>query len=330
MSTNHPNTDPSRGNGVWIVALVILCLGFLGYGSFFASGTVSDPAFLAGQYLIYALLVWVVFHAIFVRKRGPKINAVAFMAIYGSLFFGALIGASQKKHEAVKALSSMQQEMQRVISTSVDSTEFPARIERSPSTTSQVSGDFGEMERFTKEYMDRLVAQRNDYLLELEAIGWNSILDAHRIKNDTTLSESKVLIERAKAIVDKYEKKTAVLLQDTRARISAFSMSESTKKEMLAGFDKGMEKARSQMDEQWKLEKQVVLQFENIVLLLAASKGWIVEGEQILFASGDDLARFNSYSEKIQQITRQQEQLQKNSFAEVNQNLEAAKNAAAK
>lgn len=69
------------------------------------------------------------------------------------------------------------------------------------------------MERFVKEFIDRFVAQRNDYLLELEAIGWNSILDAQRVKNDTTLSESKVMIARAKAIIDKYEKKTADLMQ---------------------------------------------------------------------------------------------------------------------
>jgi len=181
-----------------------------------------------------------------------------------------------------------------------------------------------------EEFIDRFVAQRNDYLLELEAIGWNSILDAQRVKNDTTLSESKVMIARAKAIIDKYENKTADLMQGTKAHINSLNMSESTKREMLAGFDRGMGKAGKQIDEQWKLEKQVVVQFENVFLLLAASKKWVVEGEQILFYTDDDLARFNSYIGTIQNLTQQQEQLQKKSYAEVNQNFEALKSAAGK
>lgn len=103
--------------------------------------------------------------------------------------------------------------MSRVASSTTDSSGLLARIERAPAETPKAGGEFGEMERFVKEFIDRFVAQRNDYLLELEAIGWNSILDAQRVKNDTTLSESKVMIARAKAIIDKYEKKTADLMQ---------------------------------------------------------------------------------------------------------------------
>ena len=91
-----------------------------------------------------------------------------------------------------------------------------------------------------------------------------------------------------------------------------------------------MSKAGKQIDEQWKLEKQVVVQFENVFLLLAASKKWVVEGEQILFYTDDDLARFNSYIGTIQNLTQQQEQLQKKSYAEVNQNFEDLKSAAGK
>ena len=139
------------------------------------------------------------------------------------------------------------------------------------------------MERFVKEFIDRFVAQRNDYLLELDAIGWSSILDAKRIRNDTTLSESKAMLERAKAIADKYEKKTADLMNGTRAYINALNISESNKREMLAGFARGISKSSKKIDEQWKLEKQVLLQFENVILLLAARKNWVVQGEQILF-----------------------------------------------
>jgi hypothetical protein len=329
MSAHEQSNAPGRGDGVWIFALAVLFLGILGYGYFLSSNKVSDPAILAGQYLFYALIVWGIFYAIFLRKRGPKKNAVAFFSIYASLFFGGLIASSHQEQEAVKLLYSIQQDLARVTNPSLDSSGVPPRIEGRRATP-QASGDLGEIQRFMTDYTDRVVAQRNDYLLELHAIGWNSILDAERIKNDTTLSESKVMIERAKAIVDKYDKKTAVLLQDTRARISALAISEATKKRMLGGFDKSMDIAGSQIDQQWNLEKEAVLQFEHIVLLLAASKEWAIEGGKIRFRSDAELARFNSYIQKIQEIAQKQEEIQKNRIAEMQQILEATKNAVAR
>ena len=283
LDTNDQSTAASQGNNTWLVALAVVCVGIIGFGAFYSSNTISDPAFLAGQYLVYALLLWAVFHAVFLRKRGAKISGISFAALFIALFAGGLIAASKQQQQAVQAVSSIQQEFGRVVSASTDSSGLPTRIERSPSESPKAKGEFGEMERFVKEFIDRFVAQRNDYLLELDAIGWSSILDAKRIRNDTTLSESKAMLERAKAIADKYEKKTADLMNGTRAYINALNISESNKREMLAGFARGISKSSKKIDEQWKLEKQVLLQFENVILLLAARKNWVVQGEQILF-----------------------------------------------
>jgi hypothetical protein len=166
-----------QGNGassedrIWIVALAILCLGILGFGVFYSTNTISDPAFLAGQYLVYALLLWGVFYAVFFRKRDIKGKGIAFISIYTALFAGGLIAASQQKQQFLQALSSVQEEMSRVTDESVDSSGLPVKIERRPATTPQARGAFGEMERFMREFIDRLVSQSNDYLLELEAIG---------------------------------------------------------------------------------------------------------------------------------------------------------------
>lgn len=325
---NEAISESDTDGNAWIVALVVLCLGILGYGAIYSTESVSDPAFLAGQYSVYAIFIFGVFHAVFLRKRGGKINFSAFAAIYLALFAGGLVSASKQKQHAVQVVSSIQQEMSRIASATSDQNGFPARIERVAPQAPTASGELGEVERFMKEFMDRMVTQRNDYLLEIEAIGWGSILDAKRIKNDVALSESRVMIERVKAIVQKYEKKTAELMQGTRTHIESLNMSEASKKEMLAGFERGMDKSGKQIDEQWRLEKEVVGQFENIFLMLAASKTWVIEGERILFYSDDELARFNSYIQAIQDLTQHQEQLQKSSFAEANRKMESLKNAA--
>lgn len=330
MNRSDQSPTATQGSHTWIVALGIVCLGIFGFGVFYSNNAISDPAYLAGQYLVYALFLWAIFRVVFLRKSGARISGISFISIFIALFAGGMTAASRQQHEAVQAVSSIQNELSRVVSASTDPSGLPARIERMPAEVPKAKGEFGEMERFVKEFIDRFVVLRNDYLLELNAIGWNSILDAKRITNDTTLSESKVMIERAKVIAEKYEKKTADYINETRVHINSLNMSESNKRELLAGFEKGMSRSGKQIDEQWKLENQVLLQFENIIFLLAARKNWVVQGEQILFYNEDDLARFNSYIETIQRLVQQQELIQKESFAEAKQSLNAARNTAEK
>lgn len=316
----------SEGNSnTWIWALIVLCLVIFGYGCLYSTNTVSDPAFLAGEYLIYALFVWTLFHVAFFRKRGSKGTIVAFVAIYLVFFSGALISAQRQQQEASQAVSSIQQNINRLSKAPIDSNDLPANSQMATAQPPATKGTFGEIERFINEFTDRLVVQRKDYLLELEAIGWNSVLNAKRIHTDAALSESKVMITRAKGLVDKYEKKTAELMESTRERIRSLNVPQETKDHMVAGFENGLRKSEKQIDELWNLEKQVVQQVENIFFMLAASKKWVVEGERILFYSDSELDRFNSYIKAIQGLAEQQEQIQKSSLAVANKNMESLK-----
>jgi hypothetical protein len=311
---------------IWVVALVILCLGILGFGVFYSTNTISDPAYLAGEYMIYAVPLWGVFYAVFLQKRGITISGIAFIFILGALLAGGLIAASPGKQQIREALSSIQREISRAMGASVDSRVLPEQVEENPATIPEARGVFDNLEPLMKEFIDKIDSQQRDYLLELEAIGWKSVLDVQRIEHDPTLSESKIIVKRAKAIAEKYEQETADLLWNTRASIDSLNMPESSKEEMLAGFDRGMGKAGQQISEQWKLEKQAILEVEKIFVLLAASKSWVIEDGSIVFHN-DELARYNAYIENIQHIAQQQQQIQKESYVEVSRYLESLKNA---
>ena len=163
-------------------------------------------------------------------------------------------------------------------------------------------------------------------MLELEAIGWNSILDPQRIRVDKGLVESKVTIRKAKEIVDKYKEKTNILLHDAREKIASLNMSASLKREALSGFDRGMEKAKDQIDTTWALEGKTVAEFENIFSFLSTRDGaWVVEGSQILFYNDSDLTKFNSYIASIQGLVNKQQEIQKQSVDTVNRNFNRLK-----
>ena len=318
----------SNGKGkAWIVALFVLCAGILAYGAILSTNTVSNKVVVAGEYLVYALVIWGLFHAFFLRKRGSKINSIAFTAIYLALFVGALVSAQKHKDMQVsQAVSSIQQEMTRVAKAATDSAGIGTRIEREPPQAPVASGEFGVLERFMKEHIDRMVSHHNDYLLELETIGWSRVLDTECIKHDATLFVGRQMVERAKEIVDKYEKKMSQQMVRTRAKIELLTVSTAAKKAMLDGFDRGAKESAKQQEALWRLEKQVVQQVENIFLLLADSKDWVIEDEKLLFSSDDEVDRFNSYLQAIQDLGQQQELLRNSSFADSIKNLETLKN----
>ena len=86
--------------------------------------------------------------------------------------------------------------------------------------------------------MNRMLAQRREYELELEAVGWSNVLDGERIGKDSTLAESKTMLRQARDIVAKYRARTDDLFVQIRRDIETSGMKQDSQRSMLAGFDK--------------------------------------------------------------------------------------------
>lgn len=318
--------NPNQPNRIWLITLAVVCLAIVAYGYLYSQNPVSDLAFLFGYNLPIGLLVWGIFYVAVGRNQGAKMAGLSFLAIIGSLIASGLVGYSQQKNAATQAITEIQKDYSSIISSGIDAQGLPKRIDELLDTTPKTKGDFGEMEHFMKIFMNKMASQRNDYMLELDAIGWEKILDPERVKQDRTLIESKLMIQKAKEIVGKYRAKTYVLLDNARKDISNLDIDESSKREMLNGFEKGMAKSRPQIDTMWDLETKTISEFENIVALLAARKGaWVVQDGQILFANESDLSSFNSYIAVIQDYVLKQQAIQKQSIEAMNNTLSSIK-----
>lgn len=314
------------GDNIWKISLALVCGGILAYGFFYSKNTASNLAFLIGYNLPAALIVWGLFYVAVTKKQGARISGFSFLAIFISMIASGLVGYSKQSHEAKKALSEIQNQFSEVIEQSTDSEGFPKLIDKPINTTIKASGEFGELERFMKEFISQIASQRNDYYLELEAIGWDSILDANRINNDKTFIESKYTIKKAKNIVKKYTQKTNNLLSITNENIRSLNISESSKRAMQTGFARGMEISKKNIDLLWALENEIISESENIINLLSTNKeGWVIEGEQILFYNDGDLDKFNTYIASIHNILKKQEEMQRQSIQRVNSNFDQLK-----
>ena len=317
---------PQPNNNTWKIALAIVCVVMLGYGFLCSITTTANLSYLMGYYFSHALIVWVIFYIAVTRKRRLKIRGISFLAIYISMITGSLIGLCQQKQQENLAMTEIQNQFSTLIKSSTDPQGLPKRIEKSIDTTPKASGNYGELERFTKEIMGQMISQRNDYLLELETIGWGHILDANRIKADKTFAESRDIIRKAKETVNKYHEKNSALFNNVGGKIRSLNISEPAKSAMLSGFEKGMNKSRNNVEASWSLEGKAINEFENIINLLSDRKdAWIVDGKRILFYDDNDVDRYNSYMASIRNIMSQQEEIRRQSIQTANDNFDRSK-----
>ena len=297
-------------DNLWKIALALVCGGILAYGFLYSDNRRTDLTYLVGRNLPMALCVWGLFYFVVARKCRGKVAGFSFVAIFISLIASGLIASSQNEREARQGLAEIHDLYSGMLDAATDSEGLPRRIDMRIDVTPKARGEFGEIERFLKECINQNISQRNDYLLDLEAIGWDSILDPGRIKADRTFVESRAMIQQAREISAKHRGRLDALLRNAREDILSLNVSESSKREMLSGFDEGLEEAKEGREAIWTLEENILQEVENIINLLSSARKWTVEDEQIVFYRDRDLDSFNSYLSGIDQMVEQQQAIQ--------------------
>jgi hypothetical protein len=270
----------------------------------------------------------------FVGRRAPDQKRGNSRIIILFLVFAALIGYvhfryknnSAQKEESSKALTEIQKQFTRFFKSSTDSKGLPKPIEERFDTAPKAQGDYGEMEKFTKELLNGMAEQRNGYLAELKAIGWEGILDAKRIKSDVGFVESREIIQKAKDTVATYQIKTDIFLKLSKRNIESLDVDESVKKEFAIGFENGLKESRKKVDTMWELERQIVGEFESIINLLASTtSSWTIEGDKIMFYNNSDLDKYNSHIAAIQKLSDRQTKIQKQGVDSLNREFNRLK-----
>lgn len=305
-----------RENDRWAVLLTLACFGIFFFGlQTFRKPYASLPLVIA-HYLPISALLWITFYVLFLRRRGAARGLIALAGIFSSVVGAALMAPDQDQQQAQALIGSLRGHIDRAIATaSIDRRDLASAP--SPASRDDRQRTQADVENFMREFVDRLIAQRGDYLLELEAIGWNTILDSERLVNDSALAESKVMVQRAKRIVAKYEGRAWELMDETRSTITSLDLQGGLAGDMLRAFDESFESSRGRLERQWTLEVEAVRQIESIVMLLAASRRWDVSGQEITFYNEGDLHRFNGYLARLQEIKREQDGIAQESIRDL-------------
>ena len=255
---------------------------------------------------------------------GSKPSGVGLaLAIVGIIVLCAMLVAAvsayqraqkRQRAEASEMIGRLQSDY-REIANAVDGPDgLPQKIEKRIDVPATAKGELGQMDRFLRQLMAQMVAQRNEYFSELDKIGWNQVLDGTRVKRDAKLQQSRQIMSQARGLVDKYEAKSKGLIDGIPAAIRLLDVSESTKRDMMQGFERTAAASRMQLVELWGLERQALGEIEGMLQILDSSRArWAVEGGNFVFAEQRTLDVFNQKMASVQAITKKQSEMQKRS-----------------
>jgi|GEM_PF-2411378 len=308
---------PAQANHlIWVSLLLPVC-GAAAYMAYtMGSQSMHSISYLGGQFLVYSAIGAALFYALLLRKHGGKYYLTVLAALFAAMYAGGSIGVDKQKQQAAIAMSATQEEMQRLTSSIQKANAnkeggMQAHIlETSPTTAPKAQGEYGEMERFMKDFMNSAISFKNAYLKELQAIGWDRVMDAKRLQADRDMTESKAIIAKALATVTKFEADTDTLFANGKASIEKLAISEDAKQGMRAGFDKGANNTKNQIMQNWQMEREALQEVENMVKLLTDKKKWTVEKDQVMFRQQADLDKFNTYNKNLEKIGQRQVELQ--------------------
>jgi hypothetical protein len=296
--------SPSKA---WIVACGAACAAVLGYGLLGLKDASEDWAYLVGYNLPIAVLLAAGLHFPFRKSESTGTSWLGFALIYASLLAASYIAGQRLKSDVRGAVVQVQDSLSALQQATSTGTTAPAP----KPIVGAGSSEGAKMGVVLQTIVNRMLAQRREYELELDAIGWGTILDGERLKRDSTLSESRTMLQQATAIVTKYKSRTNAVFATMRADIESSDLSTSSKNSMLAGFDSTFDQGRAQAMELWALEEEVLGEFHKILDLLSARRrDWQIEGGQIMFQNQNDLDLFNAYVTKVQSLVAKQERMQ--------------------
>lgn len=260
---------------------------------------------------------------------GWVLAVVGIVAVCASVAFGVkgyLKQQQKKRVEANQVVERLQNEYRDITSAADGPDGLPQKIEKKVDVASTAKGELGEMEKFLRQLMADMVAQRNEYFTELDALGWNQVLDGKRVQRDSDMGESRRVIAAARGLVDKYEAKSRGLLDGIPAAVQALKLSDASKRDMIQGFERSSVAARAQLVELWGLERQALGEIDGALNVLHGSRGrWKFDGGNFVFADQRTLDAFNRHMASVQTITQKQTDIQKRNASNTLSKMEKMK-----
>ncbi|NKB35290.1 MAG: hypothetical protein GKR91_19505 [Pseudomonadales bacterium] len=309
--TNADKSDAAEKSAhplVALIGLVIVCVAILGFFTLISSNINANIPFLLGSNVVYALVIYAVLFSVLGKRQSTILQAGSYIVILICLMFGNLLAADrnlqqQEEQQMVARIRSNLESM----TESMNGEDLVLSPLPAPPESDNPDSDASVLENWMNGYLNRAIANQNDYVAELEVMEFFTLLDGIRIKQDKNLAESAVIINGAYALIDKYEQLNEDLVFGVPDEVMALSISEATKQEFVVGLEQGLERGLENARRIWDLERLMIEEYKNTLKLVSTTDSdWEMEDGLFSFYNEDTLQKFNEYMENIDALSHQQ------------------------
>ena len=301
--------DPnfSKQPVIAFAVLGLICLAIVAYQLLISTDKNTNISYLIGEKAVYGLIVWSIFNHFLGKHLNQHTQGLSFVVVLITMVASSHWTAERRALAEAASLARIEENVLSVLEGEEDENGRMAPIALD---TGASTGELATMEASLNTYLNQVIANGNDYLTELEAIGYEMLLDGERIKNDIDLAESRFIVERAAAIVDKYEQLNEQTAFDFRDRFAEESISDVSRQSFRASFDEKLEPSLERARQIWELERQALAKVDEMVQFLAMSQSsWTMEGDQYVFETDKNLAIFNKIFDELDATTAKQDEL---------------------
>ncbi len=304
---------------VWWAVLGAICLFEFILGFFLLkNGTRVMPSFCIGLGISATLVA--VFDICLAKKGRLGWNIGASFAILVALYVGSVPGYMARKIKENVEQGTMGRSIAKDLRGLVDA--GPTGKLKRLDTSAKASGKWGEIELCVKKMTNEMIEVRNGYLEDLDAIKWDTILDANRLAGDKKFLQTHKMLKEAKDAVKSRKLQAIDVMKRATVEVRQIETDDKDKREFIKGFTSGTDKSLLVINKVWNLELKTIEEFEAIIALLEKNRdGWEPSEGQVAFYNDAYLNAYNAHMAKVEEYSKRQEEIQKERVGKVRKGI---------
>ncbi len=265
-----------------------------------------------------AFMLWQLFHFIFWRVYFPGRKAATALALLLAGFAGAMTGWAVQER-AYQQEVAVSRRLGAMLNEQPDAGETPAREAGSGGPAdARAAGEPGAPERvaamegIVREWVAAAKDLRQQYVRDLEASGWESILDAGRLERETDFSESRAIIARARAVAAAQPGKYRALAAKYTGPLHAVAEQKKEGWQLARELERRLPKDMENAERLFDHELLIIEGSERVILFLEKTRGtWKIRDDNVVFRNDADAAAYNAEMEALQRAIRDQEDFER-------------------
>ena len=256
---------------------------------------------LLGYMIGAAAPAWLILYFGFGRRRDPdgwwKIPLVIVPVTLVAVSL-SMLGSRSANED--KALNSVRATSERILASEGQ--------DAGPLVHSGATGEAGELERITLEFFRAMAEERRVFERDLAAAGFRDVLSPAGLRSRSDIPAARARVNAGRQVIDRYYSHIQSRMDNFPRSLASADLSASARDSAIRGFQQSYRDSSAYVRRMQALDEEFADTLSATLDLLARAR-WRWQGAQFQFERQRDLDEFDVRMNRLDAITREEEQL---------------------